>query len=67
MSGIDDAKDTPQLEALEKRLALLITEKNLDPQRDEVLKTINRMNVTLLDFSSALPCPLIFGLRFCAN
>ena len=56
MSGIDDAKDTPQLEALEKRLALLITEKNLDPQRDEVLKTINRMNVTLLDFSAALLC-----------
>jgi hypothetical protein len=54
MAGVDDSTDTNHLEVLEKHLALLIAEQNLDTQRDEILQAINSMNVSLLDFSAAL-------------
>ena len=54
MVSFDDAKDSHQLTALEKRLVQLMVEQNLDPQRVEVQQTIKRMNISLLDFAAAL-------------
>ncbi len=65
MAGID-AEDTSHLKVLEKRLELLIAEQNLDTQRDEIQQAINRMNVSLLDFTAALLCltqPQAAGLK----
>ena len=53
MGVIDDTKETHS-QVLEKRLAQLIAEQNLDKQRDSVLQAIKKMNVSLLDYTAAL-------------
>ena len=54
MAGIYGGRDANQLEVLEKRLAQVIAEQNLDTQREMIQKTIAKLNVSSLDYAAAL-------------
>jgi DbpA RNA binding domain len=56
MVVFDGCKVPGQLDVLEKRLANLLAEHDLDSQRDQIQKTLAKLNVDCLDYAAALLC-----------